>query len=59
MIEREVGIGERLRFDALRGIDDQQRSFAGLQAARDFVGEIDVPGRIDEIQLIVLPSSAL
>ena len=52
VVESEIGIGERLRFNALRRVDHQQRAFARLQAARDFVGEIDVPGRIDEIELI-------
>ena len=59
VIQRQIGIGECLRLDALRGIDYQQRAFAGLQAARDFVGEIDVAGRIDQVELIILPSLAL
>ena len=42
VVQRQVGVGERLRFHALRGIDHQQRAFAGLQAAGHFVGEIDV-----------------
>ena len=53
-MQREVGIGQRLRFDALAGVDHQQRALAGLQAARDLVGEIDVAGRIDQIELIGL-----
>ena len=42
VVQREVGVGQRLRLHALRGVDHQQRAFAGLQAARHFVGEIDV-----------------
>ena len=42
--------GERLRLDALRRIDEQDNAFDGRQRARDFIREIHVPGRIDEIQ---------
>ncbi len=38
----EVDVGHRLRLDALRGIDDEQRAFARGQRARDFVGEVHV-----------------
>ena len=50
VVHREVGVGEGLRFDALRGVDEQQRPFAGGQRARDFVREVDVPGRVDQVQ---------
>ena len=52
VVQRQVGIGQRLRLHALRGIHHQQRAFAGLQAARNFVGKIHVAGRIDQIQLV-------
>ena len=54
MLDRQIDIGQCLRLDALRGIDYQQRAFAGGQRARDLVGEIDVPRRVDQIQLIRL-----
>ena len=54
LIDGEIGVGQRLRFHALRRIDDQQRAFAGGQRARDFVGEIDVAGRVDQVELIGL-----
>ena len=54
VIDGEVGVGQGLGFDALRGIDDQQRAFAGGQRARDFVGEIDVAGSVDEVELVGL-----
>ena len=54
VMQREVGVGERLRFHALRGVHHQQRAFARLQAARNFVGEIDVAGRVDQVELIDL-----
>ena len=49
---REMDVRDRLRFDALRRIDDQQRAFARREAARNFVGKIDVPGRIEQVQPI-------
>ncbi len=54
VIDGEIGVGERLRLDALRGVDDQQRAFAGGQRARDFVGKIHVAGRVDQVELISL-----
>ena len=53
-MQRQIGVGERLRLHALRRIHHQQRAFARLQAARDFVGEIDVAGRVDQVELIDL-----
>ena len=49
VVEREVDVGERLRLDALRGVDDQERALARREAARDLVGEVDVPGRVDQV----------
>ena len=53
-LDREVGVGQRLGLDALRGVDDEQRALARGQRARDLVGEVDVPGRVDEVQLVGL-----
>jgi len=44
VVEREVGVGEGSALDALAGVDDQERAFARLKAAGDFVREIDVAG---------------
>ena len=52
VVNRQIGVGEGLGFDTLGSVHHQQGAFAGLQAARNFVGEIDVAGGIDEIQLI-------
>ena len=54
-LDRQVGVGDRLRLDALRGVDDQQRALACGQGARDLVGEVDVAGRVDQVQLVGLP----
>ena len=50
VIEREINVGERLRLDPLARIDHQQRALARGQAARNFVGEIDVAGRVDQVE---------
>ena len=52
MVQRQISIRERLGFHALRSIHHQQRAFARLQAARNFIREIDMAGRIDQIELI-------
>ena len=44
----------RLGFDSLTGIDDEKRSFAGRQAAADLVGEIDMAGGVDQIELVIV-----
>ena len=54
VIDRQVRIRQRLRLDALRGVHDQQRAFAGGQRARNLVGKIDVPGRVDQVELVSL-----
>ena len=53
-VDGEVGVGQRLGLDALRRVDDEQRALARRQAARDLVGEVDVAGRVDELQLVGL-----
>ncbi len=55
VVQREVRIRQRLRFHALRRIHHQQCAFAGLQAAGNLIRKIDVPRRIDQVQLIHLP----
>ena len=54
LLDRRVAVGDRLRLDALRRVDDQQRAFARGQRARDLVGEVDVPGRVDQVELVGL-----
>ena len=54
LLVREVDVRHRLRFDALRGVDDQQRAFARGERARNFIGEIDVARRVREVQPVLL-----
>ena len=58
VLDREVGVRERLRLDPLRRVDDEQRALARLQRARDLVREVDVAGRVDQVQLVALPEHA-
>ena len=53
-VERLIDIGERLRLDALAGVDDEQRALAGVQRTRHLIGEIDVAGRVHQIEDIGL-----
>ena len=55
IIQGQIEVGDRLRLDPLRGIDDDQRTFASHEGAPHFVRKIDVPRGVDEIQQIVLP----
>ena len=52
MVDGHVQIGQRLRFDALRGVDEQHGTFACGQCTGDFVGEIDVARSIDHAKCV-------
>ena len=43
-----------LGLNALSGIDDEDRAFGGGERSRHFVDEIDVAGRVNQVQLIRL-----
>ena len=50
----EIGVGDGLGLDALRGIDHQQRPLARGQCPGYFVSEIDVPRRVDQVEHVGL-----
>ena len=52
VLDRLVDVGEGLRLDALRGVDDEERAFAGGEAAADLIGEVDVAGRVHQVELV-------
>src|SRR3569833_1559829 len=54
LLDRGIAVRDGLRFDAQRGIHHQQRALAGRERTRYFVREIDVTGRIDEVEEIAL-----
>ena len=53
-VHREVRVGQRLRLHALAGVHHQQGALAGGQRAAHLVGEVDVPGRVDQVEDVVL-----
>ena len=59
VVDGLVDVGERLRLDALAGVDHQQRALAGGERAVDLVGEIDVAGRVDQVEDVVLAVARL
>ncbi len=52
VVDGLIDVGEGLGFDTLAGVDHQQSALAGGQRARDFVGEVHVSGRVDQVQHI-------
>ena len=54
VLERHVGIGERLRLDALRGVHDEQGALAGGEAPAHLVAEVHVAGCVDEVEQVLL-----
>ena len=54
VLDRQVGVGERLRLDALRRIDEQQRALARGERAGDLVREIDVPRGVNQVEHVDL-----
>ena len=50
-----VDVGERLRLHPLGAVDDQKRAFDRAHGAGDLVSEVDVAGRVDEVEDIRLP----
>ena len=54
VLDGEIGIGERLGLDALRGVHEQQRAFACREGPCDFVREVHVAGRVDQVEDVLL-----
>ena len=57
LVDRGDAVRDRLRLDPLRGIHDQQRALAGRQRTRHLVAEVDVAGRVDEVELALAPGA--
>ncbi len=55
---RQIDVGDRLRLHPLRRVHHQDRPLAGGEAPRHFVGEVHVPRRVDQVQLVLLPRHA-
>mmetsp|Transcript_17679 Transcript_17679/g.46409 ORF Transcript_17679/g.46409 Transcript_17679/m.46409 type:complete len:358 (-) Transcript_17679:116-1189(-) len=54
VLERQVDVRERLGLDALGRVDDQQRALAGGERPRHLVAEVDVAGRVDQVEHVGL-----
>ena len=52
LAQREMDVGQRLGLDPLGGIDHEDRALAGLQAAAHLVAEVDVTGRVDQVEAV-------
>ena len=52
VVEGEVHVGEGLRLDALRGVHDQQRAFAGRQRTGNLIVEVHMAGGVDEVEQV-------
>ena len=55
VVEREIGVGERLRLHALRGVDYQHRALARRERAADLIVEVHVPRSVDKVERVGLP----
>ena len=54
MLQRHIGVGQRLSFHTLRGIHHKDGTLAGGQTAADLVGKVHVARGIDEVELVGL-----
>ncbi len=54
-IKSGIAIGHGLGFNPLGSIDHQERTFASGQGTGNFVGEVHMSRRIDQVQVIDLP----
>ena len=52
-IHRQIRICKGLCFHTLCGIYNQQRTFACIKRARDFVRKVNVARRVDEVHLVL------
>ncbi len=55
VLEGHVEVGQRLRLDALGGVDEQHGTLAGRQRPGHLVAEVDVTGRVDEVEHVPVP----
>ena len=53
VLEGQVAVGQRLGLDALGGVDEQDHALAGGQGPGHLVAEVDVAGRVDEVDDVV------
>ena len=54
VLHRDVQVRERLGFDTLGRIDQDEGPVAGHERAAHLVGKVHVAGRVDEVQLVLV-----
>ena len=54
VLHGQIGVGQRLGLDALRGVHDEHRTLAGGQRAGHLVVEVHVARGVDEVQVVGL-----
>ena len=54
MVQRQIAVRQRLRLNALAGVDDENCALAGGQTAADLVLEVHMARGVDEVELIGL-----
>ena len=59
MLHGKIGVGQGLGLHALGGIHHQHGALTGRQGPGDFIVEVHVARRIDQVQLIELPVPGL
>ena len=59
VLDREIGVGQRLRLDALGRVDQQQRAFARGQRPGYLVGEVHVAGVSIRLRTYCSPALAV
>src|SRR5262249_3175958 len=55
----QIGVGDSLRLDALKRIDQENRAFTSRQTSGNLVAKIDVTGGIDQIEFILLTAVSM
>ena len=54
VVQRQIGVGQGLGFDALGAVHHQDRALAGGETAAHLIGEVHMARRVDEVQRIDL-----
>ena len=54
MVQRQIAVRQRLRLNALAGVDDEDCALAGGQTAADLVLEVHMARGVDEVELVGL-----
>ena len=55
IVESQLGVGQGLGLDALRGVNDEQGSLASCEAARDLVRKVNVTRGVNQVELVFAP----